>query len=49
MPKKLHRKLKRQASKLAREGKLRDRDAYVHGTMAKIKKRRRRKSRKPRK
>jgi hypothetical protein len=34
MPKKLHEKLKREAKKK----KVRDKDAYIYGTMAKVKK-----------
>ena len=43
MPKALHQKLKRQAHKLKTKGKLKDVNAYVYGTMAKIKKAHKRK------
>jgi len=35
MPKKLERKLRRQARKLKRKGLLRDDDAFVYGTLRK--------------
>jgi len=45
MPKWLHRKLERQADKLERQGKLRDRDAYIYDVLREYGKRRARKAR----
>ena len=45
MPLWLHRQLNRQADKLSRKGKLKDREAYVYGTMQKYAEQKRDKAR----
>ena len=42
MPKSAHRALERRANQLQREGRLRDRDAFIFGTLREIERRRKR-------